>query len=75
MLAMVEREAGYRLCDDIQVDDAYLGGKLNDGAGGRGSEGKLSFVATVSLDGDGQPQHGKFAQLPVFTRQAIAEWA
>ncbi|MCU0834681.1 MAG: IS1595 family transposase [Chromatiaceae bacterium] len=31
MQAMVEREAGYVLCGTVQVDDAYLGGELNDG--------------------------------------------
>ena len=31
MQAMVEREADYRLCGTIQVDDAYLGGELTGG--------------------------------------------
>jgi hypothetical protein len=50
MQAMVEREGGYVLCGHVQVDDAYLGGELNDGTAGRGSENKVPFVAAVSLD-------------------------
>jgi hypothetical protein len=75
MQAMVEREGGYVLCGDVQVDDAYLGGELNDGTAGRGSENKVPFVAAVSLDDDGHPLRAKFTQLPGFTRKAIAEWA
>jgi transposase-like protein len=75
MQAMVDREAGYVLCGTVQVDDAYFGGELNDGTPGRGSENKVPFVAAVSLDGDGHPLRAKFAQLPGFTRKAIAEWA
>jgi hypothetical protein len=75
MQAMVEREAGYVLCGNVQVDDAYLGGELNDGTAGRGSENKVPFVAAVSLDADGHPLRAKFTQLPGFTRTAIAEWA
>jgi len=75
MQAMVDREAGYVLCGTVQVDDAYLGGELNDGTPGRGSENKVPFVAAVSLNDDGHPLRAKFAQLPGFTRKAIAEWA
>jgi len=75
MQAMVERDADYVLCGTVQVDDAYLGGELNDGTAGRGSENKVPFVAAVSLDGDGHPLRAKFTQLPGFTRKAIAEWA
>ena len=73
--AMVEREADYVLCGDVQVDDAYLGGELNDGTAGRGSENKVPFVAAVALDSDGHPRHAKFTRLPGFTRKAIAAWA
>jgi hypothetical protein len=61
------------LCGTVQVDDAYLGGERNDGTAGRGSENKVPFVAAVSLDGDGHPLRAKLAQLPGFTRKAIAD--
>ena len=75
MQAMVEREAGYVLSGTVQVDDAYLGGELNDGTAGRGSENKVPFVAAVSLDEEGHPLRAKLSQLPGFTRKAIADWA
>jgi transposase-like protein len=75
MQAMVEREAGYVLCGNVQVDDAYLGGELTHGTAGRGSENKVPFVAAVSLTEEGHPLRAKFTQLPGFTRKAIAEWA
>ena len=75
MQAMVEREAGYVLCGTVQVDDAYLGGELNDGTAGRGSENKVPFVAAVSLSEEGHPLRAKLTQLPGFTRKAIADWA
>jgi hypothetical protein len=75
MQAMVEREAGYLLCGSVQVDDAYLGGELNEGTAGRGSENKVPFVTAVSLDSEGHPLRAKIAQVPGFTRKAIAEWA
>jgi hypothetical protein len=53
MQAMAEPEAGYLRCGSVQVDDAYLGGELNDGTAGRGSENKVPFVAAVSLDDEG----------------------
>ena len=75
MQAMVEREEGYVLYGTVQVDDAYLGGELNDGTAGRGSENKVPFVAAVSLNEEGHPLRAKFTQLPGFTREAIADWA
>ena len=75
MQAMVEREAGYVLCGTVQVDDAYLGGELNGGTAGRGSENKVPFVAAVSLDEEGHPLRAKLSRLPGFTRKAIADWA
>ncbi len=75
MQAMVEREAGYVLCGTIQVDDAYLGGELNGGTAGRGSENKVPFIGAVCLDEEGHPLRAKFTQLPGFTRKALADWA
>jgi hypothetical protein len=75
MQAMVERETGYVLCGTVQVDDAYLGGELNGGTAGRGSENKVPFIGAVSLDPEGHPLRAKFTQLPGFTRKALADWA
>jgi transposase-like protein len=71
MQAMLEREASYVLCGSVQVDDAYLGGELNGGTAGRGSENKVPFIGAVSLDEEGHPLRAKFTQLTGFTRTAI----
>ena len=75
MQAMVEREAQYTLCGEVQVDDAYLGGELAGGTAGRGSENKVPFVAAVSLNTEGSPMTIKMAPIPGFTRKAIADRA
>jgi len=75
MQAMVEREGHYVLYGNVQIDDAYLGGELNGGTAGRGSENKVPFIGAVSLDEEGHPLRAKFTQLPGFTRKAIAAWA
>ncbi len=70
MQALVERDAQYTRGGDIQVDDAYLGGKVD-----RGSENKVPFVATISLRAEGRPLPIKMATVPGFTRKAIVDWA
>ena len=75
MQTMVERDAQYKLCGNVQVDDAYLGGELAGGKAGRGSENKVPFVAAISLNAKGRPMYIKMAPIPGFTRKAIAIWA
>ena len=75
MQAMVEREAGYKLCGNIQVDDAYLGGELSGGKSGRGSENKVPFVAAVSQDTEGRPLRVKLTPVSGFTHKALTSWA
>ena len=75
MQTMVERDAQYKLCGNVQVDDAYLGGELAGGKAGRGSENKVPFVAAISLNAKGRPMYIKMAPISGFTRKAIAIWA
>lgn len=75
MQAMAEREAGYVLAGQVQVDDAYLGGERSGGKAGRGSENKVPFVAAVSLNEEGRPLRTKLSPVPGFTRKALAQWA
>ena len=70
MQTMVERDAKYTLCGNVQADDAYLGGKA-----GRGSENKVPFVAAISLSAEGRPLYIKMAPVPGFTRKAVFDWA
>ncbi len=72
---MVERDAKYTLCGNVQADDAYLGGELAGGKAGRGSENKVPFVAAISLSAEGRPLCIKMALVPGFTRKAVSDWA
>lgn len=74
MQAMAERDAGYLLAGDVQVDDAYLGGELAGGKPGRGSQNKQPFVAAVSLV-TGRPRYVKFTPVATFGMDAIGQWA
>jgi len=45
---MIERNAAKRLRGEVQMDDAYIGGR-HPGTHGRGAAGKTPFVAAVSI--------------------------
>ena len=75
MQAMAERENGYVLEGQVQVDDAYLGGERSGGKAGRGSENKVPFVAAVSLSDEGHPLRTKLTPVAGFSLKAIAQWA
>jgi transposase-like protein len=75
MQAMAEREQGYVLEGQVQLDDAYLGGERSGGKAGRGSENKVPFVAAVSLSDEGHPLRTKLTPVAGFTLTAIAQWA
>ena len=71
---MYLREDTRRLDGRVEVDDAYLGGRLPGGKGGRGSENKVSFIAAVQTTDAGLPQLACLQNLK-FTKEAIAAWA
>ena len=68
------RESGRRLTGRVEIDDAYLGGALQGGKPGRGSENKVPFIAAVQTTNDGQPVLVCFAQAP-FTKKALSDFA
>lgn len=75
MQAMTEREETRQLDGFVQVDDAYLGGELNGGKPGRGSENKQAFVVAVATDET--LEHPTFAVIePVrsFDSTSIEDW-
>ena len=75
MQAMTEREAPRQLNGFVQIDDAYLGGELNGGKPGRGSENKQAFVVAVSTDET--LEHPTFAVIePVrsFDNASLKDW-
>lgn len=63
-----------RLDGRVEVDDAYLGGRLPGGKSGRGSENKVSFIAAVQTNDAGHPLLVCLRKLE-FTKEAIAKWA
>ena len=73
--AMAEQDSTHRLSGIVQLDDAYLGGERAGGKTGRGSENKVPFVAAVSLNEQGHPQHLKLNLVSGFTLKAIGQWA
>lgn len=71
---MFLREDTRRLDGRVEVDDAYLGGRLPGGKSGRGSENKVSFIAAVQTNDAGHPLLVCLRKLE-FTKEAIAKWA
>ena len=71
---MAQADESHRLCGDVQVDDAYLGGE-RPGVGGRGSPNKVPFVAAVSLNAQGHPLYVKMSPVAGFSKDAVKNWA
>jgi hypothetical protein len=74
MQAMAEREAGRRLGGNVLLDDAYLGGELNGGKAGRGSQNKVPFVIAVEVSDQGHPRQAVITPVSGFTLKALSEW-
>ena len=75
MQVMKEREDKKRLKGLIQLDDAYWGGQRYGGKRGRGSQGKIPFVAAVEVSEDGCPIAMKFKVVNAFRSHPIECWA
>ena len=72
MQAMMERDATKRLTGRIEIDDAYLGGERSGGKRGRGSPGKMPFVAAVETTPQGKPVRLKLRRVKGLRRAEIA---
>jgi len=72
---MKEHDDTIPLQGNIQVDDAYLGGKSRDGKRGRGASGKTPFIAAVATTEEGHPVAMKFNEVAGFTKQEVSSWA
>ena len=75
MQVMKEREDNRRLKGLIQLDAAYWGGRRRGGNCGRGSPGKIPFVAAVEVKSDGRPIAMKFKVVNAFRSRTIERWA
>ena len=71
---MIERNAARRLRGEVQMDDAYIGGRRS-GKSGRGAAGKTPFVAAVSITSDGKPDQIVLRRVGRFSRTEIARFA
>ena len=72
---MKNRDDHYLLEGNILMDDAYWGGKKNDGKRGRGATGKIPFVAALALSEKGHPLFIKLNQVQQFTLKEISAWS
>ena len=69
---MYLREESRQLDGRVEIDDAYLGGRLPGGKAGRGSESKMSFIAAAQTNAAGHPLLACLTNLE-FTKAAIAK--
>lgn len=74
MKAMELREAGRRLGPFVEVDDAYLGGKLPGQKVGRGSPNKVPFLLAVGKNKQGLPSRVQLHVVPGFRKKVIHDW-
>lgn len=72
--AMLERDSNKPLSGDIEIDDAYWGGKKK-GKRGRGSTNKTPFIAAVEKTADGKPQRIKLQVVSGFKKSELERWA
>lgn len=75
MQLMCDHESSRKLKGLVQIDDAYLGGELNGGTAGRGSENKVPILIAVSTSDDGHPLRVVVSPIAGFSKLAIGEWA
>lgn len=71
---MLERDEKKPLSGDIEMDDAYWGGKSSGGKRGRGSPKKTPFLAAVSKV-DGKPDQIKLCVIKGFRTEEIKQWS
>jgi hypothetical protein len=71
---MLQREQSRQLTGRVDIDDAYLGGKVQGGKAGRGSPNKVPFVAAVQTTESGEPVLVCLSKRP-FTKESIKAFA
>lgn len=74
MQVMADREAHRQLHEQVQVDDAFLGGERTGGKRGRGSENKVPFVAAIQTR-QGRPLYARFDIVPNWQMASMQLWA
>ena len=76
MHCMTEAEKSKCISNRIEMDDAYLGGKLKGGRAGRGSENKQPFIAAVETTDDEHhiPLYLKLDPVETFSVKEVKNW-
>jgi hypothetical protein len=75
MQMMYECDLNYKLKGRVEIDDAYLGGKLKNGKRGRGSENKSPFIAAVETNKNQKPVFVRLTPVESFTCASVKKWA
>ena len=75
MQMMYEEDKKYKLKGIVEIDDAYLGGKLEGGKRGRGSENKSPFIAAVETNEKRKPIFIKLTPVDDFTYETVKHWS
>jgi hypothetical protein len=71
---MKERDEEKPLSSNVEIDDAYWGGKKK-GKRGRGSENKIPFLAAVEKDEMGHPVSIKLNVVSGFKKDELKRWS
>lgn len=71
---MLERDEGKPLSGNIEMDDAYWGGKSSGGKRGRGASKKTPFLAAISKVDD-KPDQIKLSVVKGFRTDEIKQWS
>ena len=71
---MMERDSKKPLSGNVEIDDAYWGGKKK-GKRGRGSENKTPFLAAVEKNMDNHPIHIKLSVVSGFKKKELKRWS
>ena len=72
--AAKEREALYKLCGSVEMDEAFFGGKRT-GKRGRGSENKTQVAVALQLDKAGHPEYLKMQVIPDAAGETLLAFA
>jgi hypothetical protein len=75
MQVMFEQEQTTELSGRVEIDDAYLGGELEGGKRGRGSENKVPFIAAVQTNEKRHPIYVVFSSISSFSQKEVKQWA
>ena len=75
MQMMYEEDSKYKLKGTVEIDDAYLGGRLEGGKRGRGSENKSPFIAAVETNEKRNPVFVKLTPVKDFKYKTVKQWS